>query len=363
MEMIFLLILLNMKVDTEPKKTPIYESHVALGAKMVDFHGWLMPLQYKGIVEEHLSVRNKAGIFDVSHMGEIEIKGKDAYNFMQYLVPNNLDKIKPGKAIYSCFCNKKGGMIDDLIIYLFSEGHILLVVNASNIENDYNWVVAHKNNFSVDIKNVSDEIALIALQGPESGAILEKFLEQGLAEIKHFCFKEYNVSGEKIIISRTGYTGEDGFELFINADSGRRLWDSLMKFNPEPAGLGARDTLRLEKGYLLYGNDADISTTPIEAGIGWTVDLNKKDFIGKDVLAGSTPKKKLVWMEMLEKAIPRQGCGIFCEGKRIGTVTSGTYSPSLAKGIAMGYIEKECKDISIEIRGRLCPAIIKGGTK
>lgn len=350
-------------MSTETRKTPMYDSHVALGAKVVDFHGWLMPIQYKGIIHEHLAVRKKAGIFDVSHMGEIEIKGKDAYVFVQWLIPNNLEKVRPGKALYSALCNEDGRMIDDLIVYMFSKEYIILVVNASNVENDFNWISGHKGKYDVDLKNISDDTALIALQGPEACAIMEKFLGQSLAGLKHFCFKEFNAHGNKIIISRTGYTGEDGFEFFIDAKLGRWLWDSLMKFGPEPIGLGARDTLRLEKGYILYGNDADINTTPNEAGIKWTVDFNKKDFIGREALLNEKPKRKLVWIEMLESGIPRNGCVILCNDEKIGTVTSGTYSPSLGKGIAMGYITKNCKEVTIDIRGKLYVAQIKGRTK
>lgn len=345
-----------MTVITEPRKTPIYEGHAALGAKMVDFHGWLMPIQYKGIIQEHLAVRKDAGIFDISHMGTIEIKGKDAYNFTQWLIPNNLDKVKPGKALYSALCNTDGKMIDDLIVYMFSKEYILLIVNASNVENDFNWIRGHGGKLNVEVKNLSDHVSLIALQGPRACEIMEKFLNQSLADLKHFCFREFVVSGNKIFISRTGYTGEDGFELSIDSAKGKWLWDNLMKFKPEPVGLGARDTLRLEKGYILYGNDADADTTPIEAGISWTVDLNKKDFIGKSALLNNKPAKKLIRMEMIEQGIPRQGCSIFCGDKRIGTVTSGTFSPSLNKGIAMGFITEDCNELKVEIRGKLVKA-------
>lgn len=329
-------------------KTPIYDRHIQLGAKIVDFHGWLMPIQYKGIIQEHLAVRNNVGVFDVSHMGEIEIKGKDAYSFLQYLITNNLDKIGPGRTIYTHMCNENGGIIDDLIVYMFSREHFFLVVNASNTEKDFNWIIGHKEKYDVDIENISSKIALISLQGPKACEILEKFLGKPLSNIRRFHFQKF----PDIIVSRTGYTGEDGFELFVDWNKGIWLWDELMKFNPEPVGLGARDTLRMEKGYALYGNDIDETTTPIEAGIEWTVDL-KKDFIGKEALLKNKPRKRLIRLEMQDPGIPRHGCAILLEGTRIGTVTSGTYSPSLKKGIAMGYIEGNYGELDIDIRGKL----------
>jgi len=348
-----------MTVHTETKKTPMYDNHVSLGAKMVDFHGWIMPIQYKGIIHEHMAVRKNSGIFDVSHMGTIEIKGKDAYFFIQQLIPNNLNKIKPGKALYSALCNDNGMMLDDLIVYMFSKEYFILIVNASNVDTDFEWMCRHKSQFDISIKNLSEESCLVALQGPKSCEIMEKFLNVTLSSLKRFSFGEFTVSGKKMVVARTGYTGEGGFEILINRESGVWLWENLMKFNPEPIGLGARDTLRLEKGFILYGNDADTDTTPIEAGISWTVDLNKENFIGKDALIKNKPRKKLVFIEMVESGIPRQGCSIFCGDACIGTVTSGTYSPSLSKGIAMGYITKDCKDVNIEIRGKQYTAKLK----
>lgn len=332
----------------ETKKTPIYNRHIELGAKMVDFHGWLMPLQYKGIIQEHLAVRNNVGIFDVSHMGEIEIKGKDAYSFVQYLVTNNLDKISPERALYTHMCYENSGIVDDLIVYMFSPEHLLFVVNASNTEKDFNWIIGHRKGYNVDIKDISDKIALISLQGPKACGILEKFLNKPLSNIRRFHFQKFG----DIIISRTGYTGEDGFELFIDAGKGLWLWDELMKFGPQPVGLGARDTLRLEKGYPLYGNDIDETTTPLEAGLMWVVDI-KKDFIGRDALLKHKPMRRLVSMEMKDQGIPRHGCTILYGGKKVGVVTSGTYSPSLGRGIAMGYTDGDYKDVDIDIRGRL----------
>lgn len=334
------------------KRTPIYNRHIELGAKMVDFHNWLMPLQYKGIIQEHLAVRNNVGIFDVSHMGEIEIKGKDAYNFLQYLITNNLDKIGPGRAIYTHMCYENGGIVDDLIVYMFSKEHFILVVNASNIEKDFNWM----RKYSADIKDISSDIALISLQGPRACGVLVRLggLGESLSDLKRFYFQKFG----DIIVSRTGYTGEDGFELFIDWNKGEWLWDELMKFKPEPVGLGARDTLRLEKGYPLYGNDIDETTTPIEAGLMWVVDL-KKDFIGREALLKHKSQRRLVRLEMKDQGIPRQGCAILYEGKKVGNITSGTYSPSLGKGIAMGYVDGDYKVVDIDIRGRLYNANTK----
>lgn len=334
------------------KRTPIYNRHIELGAKMVDFHDWLMPLQYKGIIQEHLAVRSNVGIFDVSHMGEIEIKGKDAYNFLQYLITNNLDKIGPGRAIYTHMCYENGGIVDDLIVYMFSKEHFILVVNASNIEKDFNWM----RKYSADIKDISSDIALISLQGPRACGVLVRLggLGESLSDLKRFYFQKFG----GIIVSRTGYTGEDGFELFIDWDRGLWLWDELMKFKPEPVGLGARDTLRLEKGYPLYGNDIDETTTPIEAGLMWAVDL-KKDFIGREALLKHKSQRRLVRLEMKDQGIPRQGCAILYEGKKVGNITSGTYSPSLGKGIAMGYVDGDYKVVDIDIRGRLYNANTK----
>ena len=338
------------------KKTPIYERHVELGAKILDFHGWLMPIQYKGIVTEHLAVRNKVGIFDVSHMGEFEIKGQDAYDFVQILIANNLDKIEPGRALYTTMCNENGGIIDDLVVYMFNKEHLMLVVNASNTEKDFRWINAHVGSYKVEVNDISPNTVLLAVQGPKSALVVEKFLDKKLDSLKRFHFQ----GEEPILISRTGYTGEDGFELFIEAERGVWLWDELMKFNIQPVGLGARDTLRLEKGYILYGNDANESTTPLEAGIEWTVDLEKPDFIGKEALLNRKIKRKLVFLEMQEKGIPRPGCKIKnSEGtKEIGEVTSGTYSPSLEMGIALGYVDIGYKNVAVEIRGRLLKAEI-----
>ena len=346
------------------KMTPIYNRHVSLGAKMVDFHGWLLPIQYKGIMQEHLSVRKNVGLFDVCHMGKFIIEGKDAYAFVQYLVTNNLDKITSGQVLYSPICNESGGMLDDLLIYLFDREKIMLIVNASNIEKDFSWIKSKKGSYNVNINNISYGNSILAVQGPNSCLVLEKFLNKKMDSLKRFHFVEE--SG--ILISRTGYTGEDGFELIVESSKALQIWDELIKLGSEPVGLGARDTLRLEKGYILYGSDAGSDTSPYEAGIGWTVDLEKLNFIGKEALLNNDIKKTLVRIELLEKGVPRHGNNILnSKGTEvIGKVTSGTYSPSLQKGIAMGYIDINSKDLEsifIDIRGRNTKGIIKSKKK
>jgi len=352
-----------MKPEIKPRKTPLYDKHVKWGAKIVDFHGWLMPIQYKGIVSEHIAVRNRAGIFDVSHMGEVQIMGKDAYRFVQNLITNNLDKIGPGRALYSPMCNEAGGIIDDLIVYMFSREHFFVVVNAACVDKDFGWMLSHKGSYSVVIENISDSIALISLQGPSAAVIMEKTLGQPVDLLKRFHFSEFTLEGNKIMIARTGYTGEDGFELFVDAGLGGWLWDKLMAWGPEPAGLGARDTLRLEKKYILYGDDATDETTPMEASLQWTVDMGKDNFIGKDALLKKKARKRLVGIEMNDAGIPRRGCPILCRDIKIGTITSGSYSPQLRRGVALGYVERDCPEINIEIRGRLYKAKIVSGKK
>lgn len=341
-----------MEVEIELKKTPLYDRHAGLGARIVDFHGWLMPIQYKGIVHEHLAVRNNAGVFDVSHMGEILIEGSDAYQFVQYLVTNSLDKISEGRSLYSALCREDGGMLDDLIIYFHSKQKILLIVNASNKEKDFEWLKSHSDNFDVSVKDISDEKVLLALQGPKSGSILEKLIGRDFSSLKRLHFTEIEYLNTIVFIARTGYTGEDGFEISVDKEKGVEVWDALIKLGAEPIGLGARDTLRLEKGFVLYGNEADEETTPVETGIKWAVDFRKTDFIGKEALLSKKPLKKRIRIEMTGTGIPRQGCGIYSGDKKIGVVTSGSFSPSTKKGIAMGFVDGDYKEIFIEIRGK-----------
>ena len=355
-------------------KTPLYEKHVELGAKIVDFAGWQMPIQYESIVAEHMAVREKVGVFDVSHMGVIQLRGQEAYKFCQYLITNNLDKIKDGGCIYSALCNQDGGMIDDLIVNMIGKEYFILIVNASNREKDYNWIKNQSTSFDVMVEDISPSKSILAIQGPKAVNVVEELLGEKLDSMKRFNCREIEVDGKNIFIARTGYTGEDGFELTIDNVNVSWLWDSFMdigeKYGIKPIGLGARDTLRLEKGFLLYGNDMTEANTPLEAGIKWAVDFGKEDFVGKGMLVEQNEngiKKRLVFLELLERGIPRHDCSIFFEDKKVGVVTSGTFSPSLKKGIAMGYVDVEHAttdtELRIDIRGKFVRARITKGLK
>ena len=338
----------------QQSKTQLYDVHKRLGAKIVDFHGWLMPIQYIGVVEEHNCVREKAGIFDVSHMGEFLVFGTSAADFMNQLITNDLEKIEDDQCLYSPMCKEDGTIIDDLIVYKHNNEHLMVVVNASNIEKDYNWISSHAKDYTKDskelsVRNVSDTKALIALQGPKAEEILSELTDYDLSKIKKFRFSEDVVFGEvKAIVSRTGYTGEDGFEIYVSSKDAHEVWDDIMKAGTpkglKPCGLGARDTLRLEAALMLYGNDIDDKTTPLEAAIEWTVKFDKKDFKGKTALQkqkNEGVKKKLVGFELTERGIPRQGYKVYAKNKEIGVVTSGSYSPTLKKGIGLAYVRPD----------------------
>lgn len=356
-----------------PKKTPLYDEHLKAGARLIDFGGFDMPVQYSGIKQEHMAVRESAGLFDVSHMGEFFVTGNKALELIQKVTVGNMQKLKPGKAKYTVMCYENGGIIDDLIVYMLGDEEYMLVVNASNIDKDFSWI-EKQNSMGASVENRSDEIALLALQGPESENILKKITGAPVNDIGFYSFKRGTVAEEQeIIISATGYTGEKGFELYIDTTQADpvRIWAELLKtgksFGLEPAGLGARDTLRLEMGYALYGNDISKETTPIEARLGWLIDFDKEHFIGKEVLQEQKKKgvsKKLMGFIMAEpRRVPRHGYSIHDgRGSKIGTVTSGTQSVSLDEGIGMGYIptEKasENKKIYINIRGKNVEAIV-----
>jgi aminomethyltransferase len=337
---------------------------------MVDFHGFLMPVQYTGIVDEHLCVRNNAGIFDLSHMGEIEIKGKDALPYLQKLVTNDVERLVDGKALYTPICNEQGGIIDDIIVYRIGKDNFLLVVNSANITKDLEWMREHAGQ-GVEIVDKSNETALIAIQGPLSESIVGTLnltpLHYDITQLKRFQIKEFKINGTSALLSRTGYTGEDGFEIFLHPEYAEKTWDLLLteglKQGLKPVGLGARDTLRLEARLLLYGNDIDETSSPLEAGIGWTVRFDKGDFIGKEALLTQRTSlhppltkgekgglKKLIGFEMIDRGIPRTGCPIVDADKNaIGKVTSGTYSPSTKKNIGLGYVEVDYSKISTSI--------------
>jgi len=348
------------------KRTVLHEKHVELGAKIVPFADFEMPLQYAGVVKEHLAVRSTAGIFDVSHMGELVVSGKNAEKFLQFVTINDVSQIEIGQAQYSAMCYEDGGIVDDLLIYRYAD-HYLLVVNAANIQKDFDWLNKHLI-VDVDIKNVSDEISLIALQGPNSIKIISKVSESDIYELPYYHFVEGKIANYDVIIARTGYTGELGFEIYGANDDMPHVWDAIFDIGKSyelvPAGLAARDTLRLEMKYCLYGNDIDETTHPYEAGLGWITKLEKGKFIGCEAILKrkENMSRKLVCVEMIDKAIPRKGYKIFKNGEKIGYFTSAGQSPSLQKGIGLAYINqpftKSGTGIDIDVRGKFKRAII-----
>ena len=345
------------------KLTAFNAIHKSLNAKMVPFAGYEMPVQYEGIIAEHEKVRKGAGLFDVSHMGEFWVTGKQALNFVEYATANNVASLKKGQVQYSTMCLENGGIVDDLLIYRFAD-RFLLVVNASNLEKDWNHLSELVTKFQdVQLTNGSDGIALLALQGPESKNILSKLTSANLDELEFYHFGIGDVSGLPMIVSRTGYTGELGYELYHDPEESEKLWSALMEAGEEygisPIGLGARDTLRMEMKFCLYGNDIDETTTPLEARLGWATDLEHGDFLGRDALIKQKEagiSRFLVAFEMLERGLPRQGYEIYAGDKKVGAVTSGGQSPSLKKGIGLAYIDKPHQkvntELNIEIRGR-----------
>jgi aminomethyltransferase len=333
------------------KNTPLTEIHIALGAKMADFAGYNMPIQYSSITDEHLIVRKKVGVFDVSHMGEFIVKGKEALEFVQYVSSNDASKLNVGEIQYTCYPNTDGGIVDDFLLYRMPDENgspvFMLVVNAGNKEKDWNWMEEH-NNFDAQMTDISDDIGLLAVQGPKATEILQKLTDINLSECKYYTFKIGSIAGiDDAIISTTGYTGSGGFEIYVAAEQTEKLWHAVMEAGKDadikPCGLGARDTLRLEMGFCLYGNDIDDTTSPLEAGLGWITKLKKpSEFIGKNWLTAQKDaglKKKLVGFTMQERRVPRHGYLIFdAQENEIGVVTSGTQSPSLDQPIGMGYV-------------------------
>lgn len=345
-----------METSTSLKKTSLYNKHIQLGAKMVPFAGFEMPVLYSGVNDEHLTVRNAVGIFDVSHMGELVIKGKQALDLIQYVTTNDASALYNKRVQYSCMTNHNGGIVDDLLVYRWNENEYYMVVNASNIQKDFNWIQQH-NTFDAKVENISDELSLLAVQGPKALATLQKLSTIDLSKIPYYHFDAGSIAGiEDVIISNTGYTGAGGFELYVWNKDAEALWDAVMEagkeFGIKPCGLGARDTLRLEMGFCLYGNDINDTTTPLEAGLGWITKFNK-NFIAQSILLQQKEKglsKKLVGFEMIERGIPRQHYTIVdATNKVIGEVTSGTQSPSLNKGIGMGYVQTEYAKPNTEI--------------
>jgi len=335
----------------EIKKIALNDIHIELGAKMIPFAGYNMPVRYSSDIEEHNAVRNKVGIFDVSHMGEFMIEGKGALDLIQKVSSNDASRILNGQAQYSCLPNNSGGIIDDFLVYKFNDEKYMLVVNASNIEKDWNWIEQH-NEFDATMEDISDNISLFAVQGPLAGKVLQKITNLNLGSMKFYTFQKGNIGQitDGAIFSATGYTGSGGFEIYVYNEFAIEVWQLIMEAGEEygiqPIGLGARDTLRLEMGYCLYGNDIDDTTSPIEAGLGWITKFTK-DFINAESLKDQKEagvSKRLVGFEMEDRGIPRQGYEIYnTDGVLIGKVTSGTMSPSMGKGIGMGYVESEYK--------------------
>jgi len=353
------------------KKTPLNNAHRQLGGRMVDFGGWDMPVQYPaGTIEEHLRTRTHAGLFDVSHMGEIDVRGRDAIAFVNRITSNDVTKLIDGQAQYTALTTPEGTVIDDLLVYRFSEDHLFLVVNAGTTEKDWEWIQSHHAGESVELNNVSAEYCQLALQGPEALSILQKLTAEPLTEIKYYHFTTGQVDNVDGIISRTGYTGEDGFEFYAAAAEGERLWNKILDAGNLgsddgilPAGLGARNTLRLEAGMALYGHELTEATTLLEANLGWICKLDKGDFIGRETLARqkeSGLKRKLVGFEVTERGIARDDYDVVINDQRVGKVTSGSPAPYLKKNIGFAYLPIEFttvgQEIKIDVRGRLIGA-------
>src|SRR3990172_8100727 len=350
------------------RRTSLYDTHVAAGARMVPFAGWEMPVQYSGIVDEHRAVRTRAGLFDVSHMGEVAVTGPGARGSVQWLITNDAGRLRPGEGLYSPMCAAHGGILDDLTVFCLDEGRFLLVVNAATSAQDVRWISGQVSDAQADDR--SEELALLALQGPRAAAILQRIARTDLATLRAFAMREgIDVGGVPAIVSRTGYTGEDGFEIVCPWDRAPAVWNSLVGAGRDdglvPCGLGARDTLRLEAGFMLYGSDIDETTTPLEAPLAWTVKWDKGDFSGRAALAAQKARgvaRKLVGFELLDRAIARPGYHLTSGGRTVGTVTSGTFGPWVNKSIGMGYVERAAAGtgtpLEADIRGKAARAVV-----
>lgn len=359
----------------EARRTQLYEVHKK-SAKLTVFAGFEMPLWYKGVIQEHLAVRNSVGLFDVSHMGRVIIQGPDSERFLNYVITNDVSKLSPNSAQYSVMCNEKGGIMDDFVIYRLESEKFMFVANAANREKDYDWLVKNSRNFNVELTEISDNVAMFSVQGPKAEKTLQKISTEDLSKIERFKGASTRLADIEVFISRTGYTGEDGFEIFIwntpldKPNNAVKVWDAILEagkdFGIEPCGLGARDTLRLEAGMCLYGNDMDETTTPLEAALSFVVKLQKDNFIGKEAILKQKAegiKRKRVGLLMLEHGIPRQKCEVRDDkGENIGHVTSGTFSPLLNCGIGMAYVAmpkaQEGNVVNVKIRGKLVKAKI-----
>ena len=356
---------MTQTITTNLKATPLLGLHKELGAKLVPFVGWNMPIQFAGVLSEHICVRERVGLFDVSHMGEIEVKGKDAKKFLQFLLSNNVEKMFDGSILYSLMCYETGGVVDDLLAYRFSENHYFLCVNASNSDKDYDWIARHASSFNVNIKNISSETSQLALQGPDAKNVLQSLCDISLDDLSYYNFRKGMVNNVESLISRTGYTGEDGFELYLSPEKVSEVFRSLMEqgrsYGIQPIGLGARDTLRIEMGYPLYGNEIDNNPTPLDAGLGWVIKFDKGEFLGRGSLLKQkeqgSPRRKLVGLKLLARGVPRAHYQVFKNGESVGEVTSGTFSPTLNTGVGLCYVSSEYSDIGnhldVKIRDQL----------
>ncbi|TCL76312.1 aminomethyltransferase [Hydrogenispora ethanolica] len=348
-------------------KTPLFPVYARHHAKVVDFHGWDLPVQFSGIIDEHRQVRQSVGLFDVSHMGEFKVSGADAAAFLDRMVTNRIATLQPGAIRYSPLCYEDGGTVDDLLIYRLTETDFLVVVNASNIEKDFDWLVAHRSRHRVSIENISTQTAQLAIQGPKAQLLMEQILHQPLDSLRYYHFiAEARLAQFPVLISRTGYTGEDGFEIYLGAQNAVRAWEILMdegaSFGIKPIGLGARDTLRFEAGLPLYGQELSAEINPLEAGLSRFVKFEKPEFIGKDALAAiqaSGGFRKLIGLSMVDRGIPRSGFRVFQEDLPVGWVTSGSYAPTLDQNLAIALVEHSSDltdPFQIEIRGKLLTA-------
>lgn len=355
------------------KKTPLNEVHRNLGGKMVNYGGWDMPVQYTaGVLTEHLRTRTVAGLFDVSHMGEVHVDGADAIPFVNSITTNDVTKLVDGQAHYSALTNETGGVIDDLLVYRFAENKLLLVVNAATQDKDWEWISSHRGDFDVDLRHASVDYCQIAIQGPKATEILQKLTETDLSEIKYYHFKMGEVDGVSGIISRTGYTGEDGFEFYADAKYAEQLWNKMLEtgnYGSEdgilPCGLASRNTLRLESAMSLYGNELGEEISPLEANLGWICKLNKGDFIGREALLKQKEAgldRKLVGFEMTEPGIARDGFPVIIDGEKLGVVTSGSPAPFLKKNIGLAFVPTEFanvgQELKIEVRGKQLSAVV-----
>jgi aminomethyltransferase len=342
----------------DAKKTPLYDEHVKLGGNVVDYAGWYLPVQYEGLVPEHEAVRNAVGLFDVSHMGEITVKGKDALAYVNYLMTNDISTIVDNQVIYTFMCHPTGGVVDDLLVYRYDGEFFYLVVNAANIEKDHKWILENKGDFDVEIENISDSVGEVAIQGPMAEKVLQKLTDYDLSQIKFFHLKrDVDIAGVNCMVSRTGYTGEDGFEVYSDNEGIVKVWNAILDAGKDegikPAGLGCRDTLRFEASLPLYGHEMDDEITPLEAGFKYFVKLDKEsDFIGKEALNkmwSEGLERKLVGIELLDRGIAREGYEIYKDGEKIGHVTTGYKSPTLGKVIGNALIKTEFTELGTEV--------------